>query len=106
VGLIAGIGSWLLEHLAEPIWGWLVELVEHHLVKMVLVWLFTQHYVLMGMDFPIWIWMVMLALAVILVVAWWNWEPDEAPQDRKFHVWASVFWVLAIVALLSFVVGW
>ena len=32
-----------------------------------LVWLLTQHYVLMGMDFQIWVWMV-LALAVIIPV--------------------------------------
>jgi hypothetical protein len=73
-GLIGSILRWLFDHIVEPIWGWLVELVEHHLVKMGLVWLFTQHYVLMGMDFPIWVWMVVLALAVILVVvliAWW-----------------------------------
>ena len=32
-----------------------------------MVWLLTQHYVLMGMDFQIWVWMV-LALAVIIPV--------------------------------------
>ena len=90
--MIGGIWSWLVEHLLE------------RAGEEGLVWLLKQHYVLMGMDFPIWVWMVVLALAVILVVAWWNWEPDEA--SPKFVVWAHVFWVLAIVAILSFLVGW
>lgn len=107
--MIGGIGGWLLEHLGE------------HLGKEGLVWLLKQHLVLMGIDFQIWVWMA-LALAIIVVVvliawwlvavliAWWNREPDEAKdlpkRESRQDVWASVFWLLAILALLSFLVGW
>jgi hypothetical protein len=62
VGLIGGI------------WGWVERWLVEHLVEMGLVWLF-KHYVLMGMDFQIWVWMV-LALAVILVVVLIAWLVD------------------------------
>jgi hypothetical protein len=62
VGLIGGI------------WGWVERWLVEHLVEMGLVWLF-KHYVLMGMDFQIWVWMA-LALAVILVVVLIAWPVD------------------------------
>jgi hypothetical protein len=65
VGLIGGIWGWVERWLA-----WLVD----RLVEMFLVWLF-KHYVLMGMDFQIWVWVV-LALAVIPVVVLIAWLVD------------------------------
>ena len=62
-------------------------LVEHLLVEKGLGWLVEQHLVLMGMDFPIWIWIV-LALAALAgipvavqiagLIAWWIQERDAA----------------------------
>jgi hypothetical protein len=78
--------------------GWLGWLVEH-LVEEALHWLVKQHLVLMGMDFPIWIWVV-LALAVILVVVLNAW------RALKLHVWEAVFWMLAVAIILWFLVGW
>jgi hypothetical protein len=34
---------------------WLVEHVGEHLGEEGLVWLLTQRYVMLGMDFPIWV---------------------------------------------------
>jgi hypothetical protein len=56
------------------IWGWVERWLVEHLVEMGLVWLF-KNYVLMGLDFQIWVWMV-LALAVILVVVLIAWLVD------------------------------
>jgi hypothetical protein len=55
VGLIGGI------------WGWFERWLVEHLGEMGLVWLLKQHYVLMGLDFQIWVWIV-LALAVVILV--------------------------------------
>jgi hypothetical protein len=57
LGLTAGIeGSF---------WRWLIE----HIGEMRLVLLLKQHYVLMGMDFQIWVWIV-IALALVVLIAW------------------------------------
>jgi hypothetical protein len=74
--MIGGIWSWLVEHIGR----WLDDLVVHHLVKIGVIWLFSQVWMdVIWLFNQIWVWLVdhwvwpvVLALAVILwlVDAW------------------------------------
>ena len=57
------------------VWRWPLEEIGKHLGLEGLKWLLKQPFVLMGIDLPIWAWM--LALPVILVVVVIAWRLDE-----------------------------
>jgi hypothetical protein len=52
--------------------GWLVDWLLEHLALKGTVWLLKQHLNLVGLDLPIWIWMVLALAAILVVVDWWN----------------------------------
>jgi hypothetical protein len=93
-GPVLGVGGWVER--------WLLEHLGEHFGKKGLVWLLTQRYVLMDIDFPIWGWIV-IAIAAILVVVSAVGLVKILLGERALggeHIWAGVFWLLIIVMAL------
>jgi hypothetical protein len=94
VGLIGDIWRWLER--------WLVEHIGEHFSKEALVWLLTRHYVMAGLDFEIWVW-ILIALVVGVLIAWLVGASNDPPRQRALggqHIWAGVVWLLIIVLAL------
>lgn len=92
VGLIGDVLEWLER--------WLFEEIGKHLGLEGLKWLLKQPFV----GFPIWAWLAVLALAVILVVVSAVGLVKTRPLGERAlageHILAGVFWLLIIVLAL------